>query len=152
MKDNVEDFKKIINTLKESVFKGIQNGLHFTNKEIKSEIIEGSKTAKTGRLYKIRMKSGRYKVGRHSSPQETSGRITGEKNRAIRHSVRGLKTFIGANKDVPHALYVEKGTKNITAREDTKKAGRKISKKSLKNNIQNAVQAKIEENLGNVFS
>ncbi len=149
MKDNVNEMKQKLTELRNTIYLGCQKGLEMTNTQIKAKIIQNSQLPKTGEKYKIKLKSGNYKQGKHSNTSgETSGTITGHKNRMIRSSVKGLKSWIGADTSRDKYIeYLEKGSAGgkIKAREDTKKAGFEIVKKNLKNNIQNCISNYIKK-------
>lgn len=149
MKDNVDESKQKLLELRNTIYLACQKALFTTNIQIKSKIIASSQLPKTGASYRIKLKGGNFKQGRHSnSSGETSGTITGHKNRMIRSYVKGLKSGVGADTSKDKYIEdIEKGNSNarIKAREDTKKAGTEIVKKNLKNNVEKSIASYIKK-------
>lgn len=133
--NDFDSFAKAFEKLKHNIYRGTQVGIHKTLQQTREEVLRASKEPKSGRSYQIK-RGSQKRVHIASSPSETSARITrGGKHDSTQFSVNGLTGALGVNKKIIYANAVEYGTKNMSARGDSRKAGDKIAKKNLTNNV-----------------
>ena len=76
---------------------------------------------KSGRVYLIRLKNGTRRRHVASAPGETHANMSGTLRKSLGYKVKGIERmdfgYGASNKVVPkHAIFVEKGTKNMKAR------------------------------------
>jgi len=141
MKNNFKEFQKSLQNIQNNLYRGIQIGLHKTNEDIKKDVIDKSKEAKTGKTYKIKTATG-YKIHIASAPTEHYARLTGKMNKMIFHNVNGLEASIGSQTN--YAPFVEFGTKKMTGRKSFAKSGIYSVQKTLENNIKNGINSKLK--------
>ena len=138
-KDSVVSREKIMNA---SVMgqRQMRHALFDSGKQLKStaneEILHGKKS---GRIYKVRSRSGRVRRHRSSAPGETHANLTGATRRSLSWKVRG-------HKQLTFGYGIVRGDAPVYARRLEKGGGKLAARPTLANSLQ-ANRRNIQNNL-----
>lgn len=119
----------------------IRQGFHTSGMQLVKDLNKDMKAPKSGRTYKVKVgiRGGKLKKPRlhtASAPNETPAVITGKFRKSVDFAVRGNRTLeFGANEFAPeYAVFLEKGTSKMQAREPFKRTVVKLKDK-IRSNI-----------------
>jgi hypothetical protein len=121
--------------------KAIRQAFYISGKQLVENLNRDMKMPKSGKSYKTYRGIGggklqKPRIHRASAQNETPAIITGKFRKSVDFAVRGNRTLeFGANESAPeYAIFLEKGTSKMEAREPFKRTVIKLQDK-IKSNI-----------------
>lgn len=131
---------KFLKEMPVELSKAIRQGFYTSGMQLVKDLNKDMKAPKSGKTYKVYAGvSGKLKKPRlhtASAPTETPAVITGRFRKSVDFAVRGNRTLeFGANEFAPeYAVFLEKGTSKMQAREPFKRTVVKLKDK-IRSNI-----------------
>jgi HK97 gp10 family phage protein len=140
------DNAKTLRFLKElpvELTKAIRLGFYNSGKLLTQDLQKDMRQPKSGKQYKI-YKNSKPKIHTASAPSETPAVISGTFSKSVSFEVRGNRTLEFGSKNGPeYAVFLEKGTSKMEAREPFKRTTLKNSQK-----IKSLIDTEIKKAIG----